>query len=791
MDGAADNDQLYGNAGDDTLAGGAGNDLLIGEAGEDLVDGGDGNDELQGGDDADTLAGGLGNDTLIGQGGSDTLNGGDGNDLFYGGQGDDAMDGGLGNDTVNYIEASGHGLNVDLQAGTASGGGVDSDTLTDIENVTGSGFNDMLAGDTGINVLSGAGGDDTLFATAGGDTLDGGADGASGDTASFANAAGGVTVTLVGGAQDVGGGIGFITLTNIEHLTGSGADDVMTGDSFNNVLSGGNGNDTLSGGDGNDGLDGGDGNDTADYSAAGAGVVVDLNTNTAQDTGGAGSDTLTDIENLTGSGFDDTLTGDGNANILIGGGGNDSLYGGEGGDTLNGGDGEGSLFGGDGNDILRGGLGNDTLEGFAGSDTADYSDGTMDGLDVNLGTSLSSGGGLGDDELFNIDNLIGSAFADTLTGDSNANILRGGLGNDTLDGGGGTDVAYYAGRESQYAIALNSVSGGADGNDTLTGIERVKFLSPSDVSDLDNNGAGDLIYQNQTNGNISVRSYNNGAVITPQPANLTGVGGAAWQVVATGKFTADSNRNDSILVQNSSSKDLRVITISTGAAMLGVNMFAFGTQPGAGWVAVDTGDFNGDATSDVLLQNGGNAMILYMGGTAGSVTSQASFAAPTGFTAISAGDFNGDGKSDILWQDTSSKDVQVGLTDGTSASFSPGAGFTAIGTGDFNNDGYSDILFSNGAGAATIWLMNGTSHIDTRSISGPTAAGTWTAVGAQDVVGPSGTHADGFSDIIWTDPVAGNSRATVMTTGAMVANGNLNLSSPGTAFQLMASTGGG
>ena len=59
----------------------------------------------------------------------------------------------------------------------------------------------------------------------------------------------------------------------------------------------------------------------------------------AQDTGGAGSDTLTNIENLTGSAHDDTLTGDANANTLSGLAGDDTLQGGAGNDTLDGGDG--------------------------------------------------------------------------------------------------------------------------------------------------------------------------------------------------------------------------------------------------------------------------------------------------------------------------------------------------------------------------------------------------------------------------------------------------------------------
>ena len=70
------------------------------------------------------------------------------------------------------------------------------------------------------------------------------------------------------------------------------------------------GNDTLIGGAGNDTLDGGAaGSDTASYADATAGVTVSLAITTAQNTVGAGTDTLTNFENLTGSNLNDTLTG--------------------------------------------------------------------------------------------------------------------------------------------------------------------------------------------------------------------------------------------------------------------------------------------------------------------------------------------------------------------------------------------------------------------------------------------------------------------------------------------------
>src|SRR6185503_4030864 len=102
---------------------------------------------------------------------------------------------------------------------------------------------------------------------------------------------------------------------------GSAANDTLEGDGGNNVLNGGAGIDTLS------------------YEHATAGVTVNLALTVAQNTSGAGTDTLSSFENLTGSAFNDVLTGSTAANVLTGGAGNDTLNGGVGNDTLEGGSG--------------------------------------------------------------------------------------------------------------------------------------------------------------------------------------------------------------------------------------------------------------------------------------------------------------------------------------------------------------------------------------------------------------------------------------------------------------------
>ncbi|MCW1918050.1 hypothetical protein NX862_04730 [Rhodobacter sp. KR11] len=138
-----------------------------------------------------------------------------------------------------------------------------------------------------------------------------------------------------------------------DKIYGGNGNDSLDGGAGNDSLYGEAGNDTLMGGAGNDILDGGDGTDLASYASSTAAVNVNLAT--AVSSGGyAADDTLTGIENLTGSSYNDTLTGDSNANAITGGAGADSIDGGTGNDQL---------FGGSGNDTVQGGLGQDLLDG--------------------------------------------------------------------------------------------------------------------------------------------------------------------------------------------------------------------------------------------------------------------------------------------------------------------------------------------------------------------------------------------------------------------------------------------
>lgn len=314
----------------------------------------DGDDVILGTSASETIAAQAGNDTICALGGNDTILGGAGNDW---------IDGGPGIDTASY-ENSAAGVTVAIKAG-AQTTGEGTDTLGSVENLTGSRFGDQLTGNgddnvlgglAGNDVLVGGGGNDTLVGADGNDTSDGGPgndtlDGGTGtNTASYTSTGSAVTVNLGTSVAQNTGGAGTDRLLSITNVTGSAFNDRLTGNNANNVLLGLGGNDTLTGGPGNDTLDGGPGTDTASYSSASSGVTVNLATTSAQNTGGAGTDTLRTVENLVGTSAKDRLTGNGAANKLTGGGSADRLAGAAGSDTLVGGPGQDRCDGGSGRD---------------------------------------------------------------------------------------------------------------------------------------------------------------------------------------------------------------------------------------------------------------------------------------------------------------------------------------------------------------------------------------------------------------------------------------------------------
>lgn len=227
-------------------------------------------------------------DVITTSDGDDVIDGGYGIDQLAGGDGDDSLNGGDGADT--------------LQGGNGE---------------------DFLSGDAGNDLLAGG---------AGGDQLVGGG---GVDTASYLTSSTAVRVSLLTFLASGGDAEGD-ALSSIESLRGSEFNDMLSGDDGINTLDGRGGNDRLLGRAGADVLIGGDGIDEAVYLASSAAVTVSLATGKGAG-GDAEGDTLSTIENVSGSRYSDVLTGNSGANMLSGEDGNDRLSGGLGMDVLTGG----------------------------------------------------------------------------------------------------------------------------------------------------------------------------------------------------------------------------------------------------------------------------------------------------------------------------------------------------------------------------------------------------------------------------------------------------------------------
>ncbi|MFZ7090309.1 calcium-binding protein [Primorskyibacter sp. 2E233] len=398
---------------------------LVGTVDDNYLVGDQFDNVILGGDGNDTLLGLAGDDQLFGEAGDDSLVGGNGNDTLNGGLGSDTLEGGDGTDAVSYMDAAGPvGVGLD---GSVNWGAATGDIITDVENVLGSNFDDTITGNDSDNLLYGSGGNDTIYALDGADTV-------------------------VGGEGD----------------------DELYGQDGNDILMGGLGADTIAGGTGDD---------TVSYEDAStaAGVRLDGGVNWGAATG----DVISETENATGGFWGDTLIGNIGGNILVGGIGWDTIWGVAGNDTLLGERGNDNLYGGSGNDLMIGGLGADVMIGGNGVDTASYAD-EASSVGVRLDGGANWGAATGD-TITETENLIGSAFDDTLVGSMSTNLLEAGdgndtvyslAGNDTVNGGAGDDMLYGQGGSDTF------VFDDAFGNDVIADFNAIDTNEKIDLSSL-------------------------------------------------------------------------------------------------------------------------------------------------------------------------------------------------------------------------------------------------------------------------------------------------------------------
>ena len=245
------------------------------------------------------------------------------------------------------------------------------------EEIIGTGGDDVICAEGGIDDIEGRGGDDIILAGSGNDIVDGG-----------------------------------------------GGDDRIFGDRGEDTAEGGSGRDLVDGGEENDDLSGGDGNDidTSPGNQVTAGVFGGEEDDTVSGDGGEDFvDGGLGEDRVFGGGGPDTLEGAQGPDRVIGQGGNDLMAGGDNPDVMNGGGGSDQVLGQAGADKTGGAAGDDRLEGGTENDELDGDAGEDNVF-----------GGPGEDEIVGgdqKDKLEGQADNDTiLAKDGNRDVVSGGPG---------------------------------------------------------------------------------------------------------------------------------------------------------------------------------------------------------------------------------------------------------------------------------------------------------------------------------------------------------------------------
>ncbi|NOZ42957.1 MAG: type I secretion C-terminal target domain-containing protein, partial [Alphaproteobacteria bacterium] len=706
-----------------------------GLAGNDTIDGGGGaNDRVDylnsaSGVTVDLSGGAIGAGTAQdGFGGTDTLTGienirgseifddiligDDGNNEFRARGGNDTITGGLGNDTIRYTSFDDDQI-IDLSAGTATGALIGTDTFTGIENVRAGAGNDIITGDANANILRGGFGDNTLIGGAGNDTLRGASilsdnpddfnrvDYRSATAAIFVDLRDGIdsfTSTASGNAS-----VGIDILVNTEFVYGTNFDDTFT---IQNSFAGRFGNFVeIEGGAGNDTING-NGGTRVGYKTALAGVTVNLNVGTAISTLGGdaaniGLNTLSGVNSVRGSDFDDIIIGSNGAQF----------------------------------ESFRGQAGNDTIDGGGGLDDradyrnspnaiiADLSQGAVGSGTVQDGF-LDQFGNSGIDTLINIENIRGSAFADTITGDAGANLVQGRDGADLIRGDAGDDdLRGDEGQDLIFGDAGNDTITGGAGADTLFGGTENDTIDGGSGNDRIDGGTGTDILTGGGGSNTFVFSDFSTDTITDFSlgANQLDVVG-----LISGNFTV-ATVND--FVRATETGGTTTVSVDTDGITGGLNFVDVAILTGVG----------GGSNINLVIDAFGNTTSVVSIATAPAAINLSALSGPDGFVlngidvddnsglfVSSAGDINGDGFDDMIIgapladPNGNSSSGESYLVFGQAGSFGASfelsslngingfvingidatdvSGLSVSSAGDINGDGFADLII--GASAA-------------------------------------------------------------------------------------------
>lgn len=546
-----------------------------------------------------------GNDTIIGGRYTSWLSGDDGDDFIDGRNSSSRLrqiDGGSGNDTL-YSGSFAHPMH-----GNAG---------NDVIYTRGEAYGD--AGDDRIEALEQQRDGIALYGGSGNDYLTAEATGALGNQNALQGGTG--ADTLIGSAR-----------ADIIYTGGDGYGGFDL-DVDRDVVSAGDGDDTVLAGYSDD-VDGGAGNDGLYYNFNGAtaGITLDLSALIGDQPITVGGGTIRNFERLsvTGTAFADNFTVSSRPEqsmTISGGAGDDIVTSVAGGVTFWAGAGADRF-------IVRGGT--NSFDGSEGFDTIDYSQ-YGSAITVDMRRIFSSRSTAANDSFDGVEQIIGTAFADTMIGSEDGEVLRGGGGNDTLSGRQGNDTLDGGAGDDAFGvddIGDQVIDAAGGGNDIVTATASWTLTAGAEIERI---VAGGTVALDLTGNEFANRIEGNDA-----PNLLRGMAGSDVLIGAAGNDTLDGGSGDDQLIGGAGDDQFHVDSqgdsiveeatggidhvIATASFTLGQNLEKLTLLAGSSAIAgtgngldnVITGnasgnDLNGGAGNDTL--DGGTGADTLTGGS--------------------------------------------------------------------------------------------------------------------------------------------------------------------------------
>lgn len=270
-----------------------------------------------------------------------------------------------------------------------------------------------------------------------------------------------------------------------------------------------------------------------------------------------------------------------------------------------------------------------------------------------------------------------------------------------------------------------SVDSGASrtGSLTIAGVtfNVVQAGSATVVPDFDSNGYADLVWQSQSTRQVTVHYYGGAGGAIEQGSNyLNSAGAPGWHVAGAADFNGDGVPD--LVWQNDTTGQVTVHYYGGpgGATEIGWNYL---NKTGvAGWQIVAIADFNGDGVPDLVWQSSSTRQVTvnYYGGPGGATLlgwNWLNSAGAPGWHVAAAADFDGNGTPDLVWQNDTTSQITVHYYGGVGGAtylnwnwlnLAGAPGWSVRAATDINRDGTPDLIWqSDSTGQVTVHYYGG------------------------------------------------------------------------------------